>query len=153
MQCTSRVRANGRLSPRQAMTLLELSVVIMVMLALMSILFIGAKSWMRGSDRAGCVMNIRNVQLAVRSYQNVAGYDLGQNLRSSSGGGDILEVINTEGYLQPKLYQIAKGEHVCPGNGNCTCSSRNTFPLIGDLFMDCSLASERNHVPDRHSDW
>ena len=51
---------------KSGMTLLELTVVILVLLSLISILFIGARAWKKGSDRAGCIMNIRNVQQAVR---------------------------------------------------------------------------------------
>ena len=55
----------------KGMTLLELTVVILVLLSLISILFVGARAWKKGSDRAANVMIIRNVQQAVRSYQNM----------------------------------------------------------------------------------
>jgi type II secretory pathway pseudopilin PulG len=50
------------------MTLLELTVVILVLLSLITILFIGAQAWKRGSDRAICIINIQNVQKGVRGY-------------------------------------------------------------------------------------
>ena len=53
------------------MTLLELTVVILVLLSLISILFVGARAWKKGSDRAGCIVNIRNVQQAVRGFENM----------------------------------------------------------------------------------
>lgn len=53
------------------MTLLELSVVIMVMLTLISLLFIAARVWKQGSDRAANVMNLRNTQQAMRGHQNL----------------------------------------------------------------------------------
>ena len=56
---------------KSGMTLLELTVVILVLLSLISILFIGARAWKKGSDRAGCIMNIRNVQQGMRSFQNM----------------------------------------------------------------------------------
>ncbi|MGB1128846.1 MAG: prepilin-type N-terminal cleavage/methylation domain-containing protein, partial [Haloferula sp.] len=59
----------------KGMTLLELTVVILVLLSLISILFIGARAWKKGSDRAGCIMNIRNAQQAVRSYANMYNTD------------------------------------------------------------------------------
>ncbi|MBC7981098.1 MAG: prepilin-type N-terminal cleavage/methylation domain-containing protein, partial [Armatimonadetes bacterium] len=37
---------------KSGMTLLELTVVILVLLSLISILFIGARAWKKGSDRA-----------------------------------------------------------------------------------------------------
>jgi prepilin-type N-terminal cleavage/methylation domain-containing protein len=56
---------------RSGMTLIELTVVILVLLTLISILFVGAKAWKKGSDRAANVMNLRNVQQAVRGHSNM----------------------------------------------------------------------------------
>ena len=53
---------------KAGMTLLELTVVILVLLSLISILFIGARAWKKGSDRAANILNIRNVQQAVRAH-------------------------------------------------------------------------------------
>lgn len=51
-------------------TLLELSIVILVLLTLVSILFVGARGWKKGADRSANILNIRNAQQAVRGYQN-----------------------------------------------------------------------------------
>lgn len=53
------------------MTLIELTVVILVLLALIAVLFIGAKAYKKGADKAACVMNQRNIQQAYRSYYNL----------------------------------------------------------------------------------
>jgi len=53
---------------KSGMTLLEMTVVILVLLSLTSILFIGAKAWKKGADRSANIMNLRNVQLAVRGH-------------------------------------------------------------------------------------
>ena len=37
---------------KSGMTLIELTVVILVLLSLISILFVGARAWKKGSDRA-----------------------------------------------------------------------------------------------------
>ena len=66
-----------RVVRHRGMTLLELTVVIIVLLALISVMFVGARAWKRGSDRAGCVLTLRNVQVAARSYQNLYGYNYG----------------------------------------------------------------------------
>ncbi len=55
----------------KGMTLLELTVVILVLLSLISILFIGARAWKKGSDRSANIMNIRNAQQAMRGAQNM----------------------------------------------------------------------------------
>ncbi len=54
------------------MTILELTIVILVLLALISILFVGAAGWKRGTDKATNLINIRNCQQAMRGHQNVA---------------------------------------------------------------------------------
>ena len=43
---------------KAGMTLLELTVVILVLLSLISILFVGARAWKKGSDRSANIMNI-----------------------------------------------------------------------------------------------
>ncbi len=53
------------------MTLLELTMVILVLLALVSILFVGARAWIRGADRSQNIMQIRNTQQAMRGHQNM----------------------------------------------------------------------------------
>lgn len=56
---------------KPGMTLLELTVVILVLLSLIAILFVGARAWKRGSDRSANILNIRNVQQAVRGHENM----------------------------------------------------------------------------------
>ena len=62
---------------KSGMTLLELTVVILVLLSLISILFVGARAWKKGSDRSANIMNIRNTQQAMRGHENMV---LPQNL-------------------------------------------------------------------------
>ncbi len=68
-----KLTASHKVSRKAGMTLLELTVVILVLLSLISILFIGARAWKKGSDRAASILQIRNVQQAVRSYANMNG--------------------------------------------------------------------------------
>lgn len=67
------MKLNKKLNKKQnaGMTLLELTVVILVLLSLISILFIGARAWKKGSDRSANIMNIRNAQQAVRGHANM----------------------------------------------------------------------------------
>jgi prepilin-type N-terminal cleavage/methylation domain-containing protein len=62
---------------KSGMTLLELTVVILVLLSLISILFIGARAWKKGSDRSANIMNIRNTQQAMRGHQNMKELNVG----------------------------------------------------------------------------
>ena len=55
----------------KGMTLIELTVVILVLLSLISVLFIGAKAWKDGADRADCIVYIGQYQKGVRSYANI----------------------------------------------------------------------------------
>ena len=66
----------------KGVTLLELTVVILVLLTLISVLFIGARAWKKGSDRSTNILNVRNVQQAVRGYAN---------MNNIPEGGDVAE--------------------------------------------------------------
>ena len=128
-----------RVSP--GMTLIELTVVIGVLLSLVIILYIGARAWKEGSDRAGCVLQIRQVQVAVRSYSNLSGREAGDDVSplvlkdEIIGSGSFVE-------LPPS----------CPGGGAYTLGD-NVIPEIGTLYMSCSLSSDEKHVPDYYADW
>ena len=47
-----------------------MTVVILVLLSLITILFIGARAWKKGSDRSTNLINLRNTQQAMRGHQN-----------------------------------------------------------------------------------
>ena len=118
------------------MTLLELTVVILVLLSLISILFIGARAWKKGTDRTGCIMNIRNAQQAVRSYQNMNAYPDGVAINM------LTDIMGANGYLN---------EPRCPSGGEY--DRVDEIPSTGVLVMWCSLAATDSHVPGDYSDW
>ncbi|MFM2197595.1 MAG: hypothetical protein RLZZ505_1027 [Verrucomicrobiota bacterium] len=118
------------------MTLLELTVVILVLLSLIGILFIGARGWKQGTDRAGCILNYRITQQAVRSYQNMYGYSSGQPM-------DMFDkIIGPDKFLT---------EPECPSGG--TYRYITYIPLPGELAIKCSLQDSGKHFPERVSDW
>ena len=121
----------------KGMTLLELTVVILVLLSLISILFIGARAWKKGSDKAGCIMNIRNVQQAVRSWQNM-------NAKNVSDAFVLTDDIVGSGLF-------VETTPVCPGAG--TYAFETTVPEVGTLVMTCSLATTESHVPASILGW
>lgn len=87
--------------------------------------------------RAECIIQIRNVQQALRAYQNINGLNPGDPLDWSKifGAGKFIE-------QRP----------ICPRQGTYTFV--NEFPKIGTLGMTCSHAGEPHlHVPKNHSDW
>lgn len=135
-------RRSGRNVPA-GMTLLELTVVILVLLTLVTTLFFGAQAWKRGSDRALCIIHIQNVQKAVRSYANLYGYSPGAsvtNLQAQVFGlGRFVETVPT-----------------CPGDGIYSFGQTygtDTIPPLGELYLQCSLAATNQHEPPVHTDW
>jgi len=132
---------------RSGMTLLELTVVILVLLSLLTILFIGARAWKRGSDRAGCIMQIRNVQVAVRSFANLNGYTAGQDVAPR----DLkTEVIGSGRFVEK--------DPACPAKGTYSLGG-NRIPGVGHIYMKCSLDKTEDHHPPHtatgsiHKDW
>ena len=101
------------------MTLLELTVVILVLLSLISILFIGARAWKKGSDRAGCILNIRNVQQAVRGYANMNPEKTGITKAVLYGTAAAGLDPATQGYLK---------EPKCPSDVSCLHRKFYNFP-------------------------
>ena len=125
----------------RAMTLIELTVVIVVILSLVSILFLGASAWKRGSDRANCTMQIRQVQVAMRSYAN---------LNSLNPGDDVSPVVLKDQIVGPGMF--VESSPTCPSGGLYTFAG-NTVPTIGSLYMTCSLAVSDRHEPANYDDW
>lgn len=124
---------------KSGMTLLELTVVILVLLSLISVLFIGARAWKRGADRAACILNIRNVQNAVRSWANM------NNKRETEAMTQAV-IIGTGLFVEKAP--------TCPGGGTYDMSALATVPPIGTLAMKCSLGTgPEDHVPDNYEAW
>ncbi len=148
---------NTRPPPRvvrpRGLTLLELTIVIAVLLSLVSILFVGARAWKRASDRACCVLTIRNVQVATRSYQNLYGYNYGGRPYAENGTQDIARLLFSKGYIEQKLFDQARGVAKCPSGGSYTCLVPDIFPQPGQLYMACSLSGSADHTPSSHADW
>ena len=125
------------------MTLLELTVVILVLLSLISVLFVGAQAWKRGSDRTFCIMNIQRFQKAVRSYSNMNGY----------GPGDSVAAFRDK-LVGSGLF--IENYPVCAGGGAYSYGEvlgTDTIPPVGQLYLKCSFNATRNHEPSEHSDW
>ena len=126
---------------KSGMTLLELTVVILVLLSLISILFIGARAWKKGADRAGCILNIRNFQQATRSYANINQLNPGDTCPALSG------VIIGSGLFMEKA-------PTCPGAGTYSGTGATTIPAVGTVQLTCSLsASPDSHAPSNVQEW
>ena len=140
-------------SRHRGITLLELTISIVVILGLVTLLFFGATAWKRGSDRSGCVLTLRNVQMAARSYQNLYGYQYGGRPYAENGTQDIARHLFAKGYIEKELYDQAVGADTCPGGGAYSCAAPDIFPEAGQLYLQCSLSVSEEHEPDSFGDW
>ncbi|HSP43740.1 MAG TPA: hypothetical protein VLO11_12770 [Luteolibacter sp.] len=105
----------------------------MTMLTATSTLFVGARSWKKGSDRAACIINIRNVQQAVRAHQNMNSKNIGEPI-------DWDEIFGPDAFME---------EPECHAGGTYTFA-RN-YPEIGKLACTCSHGED--HQPADHENW
>ena len=142
-----------RVVSRRGITLIELTVVIVVLLMLITVVSIGSRAWKRATDRSACVMNLRNFQMATRSYQNLHGYYFGGQPRMEYGKHDIARHLLEKGYVSQGLYDQSKGTKPCSGGGTYNTSAPDVFPMPGDLYMDCSLSTSEEHEPANVADW
>lgn len=134
-------RANLR--AHRGMTLLELTVVILVLLSLITILFIGARGWKRGSDRALCIVNLQNVQKGVRGYANLYGFAEGATVPDLKN-----KVIGIGRFVENAPSCAAGGNYSYGGT-----SGPEVIPPLGELYMRCALEILEEHVPPDHTHW
>jgi prepilin-type N-terminal cleavage/methylation domain-containing protein len=138
---------------KSGMTLLELTVVILVLLSLISILFIGARAWKKGSDRAASILQIRNVQQAVRSFANMNGKNAGDTVAGDPGPPVILslraEIFGAGKFIEndPTL-----SSHPAGGTNAYAIAAPTVIPNVGTLYMTCNNA-EYAPAAGTTSDW
>jgi type II secretory pathway pseudopilin PulG len=118
------------------LTLIEIALVIAVLLGLISVLFIGVSAYKEGSNRAKCILNISNVQKAVRSYQNLYELAVTDALANATimGSGKMLETVPS-----------------CPSAGTYTFET--TVPATGTPYLTCGLSATAQHAPSSVSGW
>lgn len=127
------------------MTLIEVTVLLVVLLIFLGMAFIGVRAWKKGADRTACIMNISQTQKAVRSLANMNGLAPGTNTAALSHPIDIREqLVGENGYLA--------SEPRCPGSGTYEFAG-NVIPRVGELYLTCSLAETGEHQPEEHHTW
>lgn len=142
MKTLSLARPDRRCFPqrwRPGMTLIEVTVVVLVMLSLLLMLFISGRAWKRGSDRALCIVNMETVQKGVRGFANMNGHFPGETVV-----GLETELIG--------LGRFMESAPQCPGKGTYTTLG-DQLPTLGVLYMSCSLAIPEGHEPADFSGW
>ena len=135
MQC--RKTRGSRVRP--GMTILETTLVLLVLLSLVSVLFVSTRRWKKGSERTLCVLSQRQVQQAVRGFSNMHGKREGEEVPGLAfllfGEGKYIEKVP-----------------LCPSGGIYSFMGEEV-PMRGDLYMKCSLAEDEAHLPDEFSGW
>ena len=84
---------------KPGMTLIEITVVILVLLTLIAVLFIGANIYKKGADRAACILNIRNIHQAVRADQNLENRNSGDAVVGTILGGGLRCLLRNGHYM------------------------------------------------------
>ena len=135
------------------MSLLEVSVVLAVLLALTSVLIIGSRAWKSSADRTGCILQIRDIQMSVRTYQNIYGYSAGSMPYAENGTQDIAIHLYSKGYINPRQFAAAIGVAPCMGGGAYARTRPDVFPAVGTLYLSCSLSDSRAHRLDADVEW
>ncbi len=136
----------------KGMTLIELTVVILVLLSLISVLFIGARAWMRGSDRANAALLIRNAQQGVRSHANIMGVDSGATavdwptdlgtLRNEVFGEGKYVENGTDAAGMPKADGLLPDHPGNEENQGVDLDQPNQVPALGTLYMTSDVDSD-----------
>lgn len=137
---------------KAGMTLLELTVVILVLLSLISILFIGARAWKKGSDRAASILQIRNVQQAVRSYSNMYTWNPGDTPTFSGSKTLRTELFGTGKFLE--VDPTATGQKHPAGTGySYVISAPTVIPALNTLYMTVSGTDATEYQPTDTTGW
>ena len=129
----------------RGMTLVEMTVVILLLLSLVAIIFTAARGWKNGTDRARCIMNIRQMQISVRAFASASNFNPGTDLELHNPPVNLLSELVGAGQYVPAL-------PTCPGNGFYFFGG-DVIPEIGHLYMTCSLAGSQGHQPSDSSNW
>ena len=148
----------------KGITLIELTVVILVLLSLISVLFIGARAWLRGSDRAATALIIRNAQIGVRSHSNLLGLttpprggtnDSYINLFTAANGVAPTGLMATEifgadrfvdaptvGTPPPHPANTTANPHVLQASVLGAGGSLENVPALGDIYLESDVDTE-----------
>lgn len=132
----------------RGLSYLDVAAIIAVILLAIGGLLIWAVTVKKDNDRAGCIMNIRNTQVLIRSYQSV--FSVHPHSTASSPGGNILidEFLGPDKMMYPLPVCPAGGNYNLPASGGVIQA-----PRLGDAYLRCSLASSHDHVPMDTAGW
>lgn len=146
----------NKISSRKGFTLIEITLVLGLTLGLAAALIFGMAAFQRGSDRAKCLLNISNVQKAVRSWANlneIAPNTPGLPITSFPGANfSRLWGSNPNAFLasRPVCPRDPAGQRIlASGSGTAvngaavgyTVGAPTTIPQIGTAYLVCNMAA------------
>lgn len=120
------------------MTHHEVLALICLLAAAIILAVFGARAHRAASDRAQCILSIRNYQTAVRSY---------------AGMNEVADGARLEPGMLIGPRAFLHSMPVCPAGGNYIF--RQTYSArSGEIFVVCSLSQIKRHRPqDRIHSW
>ena len=126
MNCSS-PKNSQRHQSMLGMTLVEVSLVVSLLLALIGIIFVGVTSFRQGSARAKCILRQAQLQKIAVSYANLNELNVGDSVPG------LVATLLTERYIT--------SPPACPGEG--TYSFLDHIPNLDEHFATCSTS---NHL-------
>ena len=114
-------------------------VIVLVFIALVLVAFTYGNKYERESDRRVCILNIRNIQQAVRSHHSMNSLDIGDPL----DWNEIFSSPTSEFFLE---------EPTCPYDGS-SYILQPTHPPVGVPAAECPHCDSLNHRPEDSSSW
>ena len=134
---------------KPGVTLIELTVVILVLLTLIGVLFIGANIYKRGADRAACILNIRNIQQAVRANQNLNNLNIADTINYTA------DIFTPDGAAPADENYLTEPD--CPRDSGAYTQDETTYPETGDVAVSCSTngagVGTGDHFPVETEGW
>lgn len=149
MKLTNKAKA----AIKPGMTLIELTVVIIVLLTLISVLFFAGTAYIKASNRTACVANQATIQKAVRGAQS---------LNQKDGGSAIADWtadIVTPGYIGATLPKCPTNDldytepanYPIQGTRAAICPDGTYGGAAGDVFV--KNADPELHIPSNYTNW
>ncbi|MGJ8661396.1 MAG: type II secretion system protein [Bacteroidota bacterium] len=128
---------------KPGVTLIELTVVIVVILSLISVLFIGATAYRNGASRSACLIKQRAIHQAVLSHMNMNQGDFGLAVNNDNGLGATVEdqLVGT-GLFFPTAPS-------CPRSSAAYVLTATAYPAVATSAVACptyTTAANGNHI-------
>jgi len=125
----------------QGMTLIELTVVIIVLLTLISVMFFVGTAYIKASNRTACLTNQSYIQKAMRGFESLEQLSEGASFKWSD--------LKADGYLGDPLTMECpsnKKKYLVADDGLIPPRGERVAPCLDDEYKD-------DHVPEEVVQW